>query len=132
MGSIVSRFDCGLMPLLKTHFTLYCRPEARCGKSNAEFLAPEQRYTRKECSNVANFSKAATIKSDVWKIPELSKTILTYHYINKDKTDKLQTINDKLAHIYKKCKYENVSLRANSRWVLKEYQRVFNLLNNKK
>ena len=94
--------------------------------SDSNFLAPEQRYSRSECRSLANFKKRATVKSDSWKIPDISKAILNENLLNDIEKLKVHNINKKLVYIHQRCKIFDARKRATSLWVLDEYLKIYN------
>ena len=79
------------------------------------FLAPEQRYTQRNCRQTHPVS---TVQSDVWKIPLLAKKVL------KDPFD--EQISSHIMNIASNCQILNPEKRWNTSRVLTAYQNVLN------
>ena len=107
---------------------LFCRPEARCAMSDSNFLAPEQRYNKKECKAVEKFEKPSSIKADSWKIPLMSFAILNETFPKDKMASKVKIINQRLAYIHQQCKDKDFTTRASSAWILTEYKKVYSKL----
>lgn len=84
-----------------------------------EFIAPEQRYTEKEYKQFKS-RKPITEKSDIWKIPDITKLIM--------KDSKLEEqLMQNMKKLHLKCKNKNPKLRPTARTILIEYLKFYKL-----
>ncbi|XP_039258959.2 protein O-mannose kinase-like [Styela clava] len=93
-----------------------CKEELNGIMKKPYFIAPEQRYTLEEYKKYKS-RKPVDEKSDIWKIPDITKKL-----IERSKMEKF--LMKKLEFIHQKCKNLDPKLRPTARDVFIEYLKV--------
>ncbi|XP_078486014.1 protein O-mannose kinase-like [Ciona intestinalis] len=101
-----------------------CKSETGCVMVEHTFLSPEQRYNEADCKQ--DKLPKVSIKTDVWKIPNLTNAIMNVRSPNSTELKKIQRINRLLKQVHKMCKKIDPVNRWNSQQVLEDYVRVYN------
>lgn len=83
-----------------------------------DFLAPEGRFTKEEFERREHW-KPVDEKSDIWKIPFLTKMLLTTD--RRENTQEEADIMSQLEYIHSQCNKNDPRKRPTSKEVLMEY-----------